>query len=81
MGGDDQGIVVMGGGFGPVGAGVPGGTLAEQARALIALHGASLEVLVACPDTAANLGELEDFVREPLGDLATYRRIGDVTVN
>ena len=57
------------------------GTLAEQARALIALHGASLEVLVACPDTAANLGELEDFVREPLGDLVAYRRIGDVTVN
>jgi hypothetical protein len=71
----------MVGGFGPVGAGVPGGTLAEQTRALIALHGASLEVLVACPDTAASLGELEDFVREPLGDLATYRRIGDVTVN
>ena len=81
MGGDDQGLVAMGSGLGPVAVGVPRGTLAEQGRALLDLHGAALEVLVACPDTATSLGDLEDFVREPLGDLVIYRRIGDVTVN
>lgn len=81
MGGEDQGLVAIGSGLGPVGAGVPRGTLAEQTRALLELHGRSAELLVACPDTAESLGELHDFVREPLGDLVTYRRIGDVTVN
>ncbi len=75
VGGEDQGVVAIGAALGPVGVAIPRGTLAEQGRALVSLHGPSMEVLVACPDTAASLGDLAGYVREPLGDLVTYRLI------
>ncbi len=73
MGGEEQGAVLIGEALGPVGAGVPRGTLGEQTRALLTLHGEAAQVLVVCPGTSQSLGELDGYLREPLGDLVTYR--------
>jgi len=73
MGGEEQGTVLIGEGLGPVGAGVPRGTLGEQTRALLTLHGEAAQVLVVCPGTSESLGDLGGYLKEPLGDLVTYR--------
>lgn len=70
----DQGLAFLGPDLGPVGAGCGGGTLAEQARRLLDLHGGNVEVLIAAADTAAALGDLPGFARRRLGPAIEYRR-------
>ena len=77
---EEQGVVAIGGSLGPVGAGLPRGTVTEQVVALLDLHGEAVEVIVATPSTAERLGELDDFARGALGDLVEYRRLGDERV-
>jgi hypothetical protein len=71
---ESQGAVLIGQQLGPVGAGLPRGTVAEEVLAALALHGAAVEQLVLAKDTAEHLSELTGFVRARLGNLVHCSR-------
>lgn len=72
---EDQGAVLVGAGLGPVGAGLPRGTVADQVLALLSIHGKSVDLIVTPTDTATSLDQLADFARREQGGLFEYRRL------
>lgn len=74
LGGEVQGVILLGSGLGPVGVGLSRGTVAEQVLSAIDLHGEDLALIVATADSAASLGDLSGFVKKTLADLWEYRR-------
>lgn len=77
---EEQGVVILGGSLGPVGAGLQRGTVSEQVQTMLEMHGGAVEVIVATASTAERLGVIDDFARSELGNLIEYRRLGDERV-
>lgn len=71
---ESQGAVLIGGSLGPVGAGLPHGTVSEEVLAALDLHGEAVEQVLLAPDTAAHLPALPGFQRAKLGNLVNCVR-------
>lgn len=71
---ESQGAVLIGRGLGPVGAGLPHGTIAEELLAALDLHGEAVDQIVLAPDTALHVPSLPGFQRLKLGDLVNCVR-------
>jgi hypothetical protein len=73
---ESQGAGLIGYDLGDPGRFGAEGTVAEQVRAAVAEVGTKVLAVIAAPDTAASLGELEGFYRRPFVNLFEYRRTG-----
>ncbi len=71
---ESQGVVLIGRGLGPVGAGIPHGTLAEELLVALELHGEAVDQVVLAPDTALYVPPLPGFQRIKLGNLVNCVR-------